>query len=176
MNTLYTRVLSFVIGPAKERQRKVAEDHASDGVPDKLARQMASLLLTRGGLDITDLSQLYRKDILETARMYSELTERLGVIWLNRSIEGLKVHGRWQAIARSNLRQEFYEVRRELSEGLMKKRGKSSLTERFETWLEVNADAVHKYDNMLADMKIRQSADFAALSVAAQELRKLTEQ
>jgi glutamate dehydrogenase len=175
MNTLYTRVASFVIGPAKERQRKVAEDHASDGVPNKLARQMASLLLTRGGLDITDLSQLYRKDILETARMYSELTERLGIIWLNRSIEGLKVQGRWQAIARSNLRQEFYEVRRELSEGLMKKRGKSSLTERFDAWLEVNAAGVQKYDNMLADMKIRQSADFAALSVAAQELRKLTD-
>ena len=173
MATLYNKSQSIVIGPAKDRQRTVIEDTVREGVPEKLSRRMAGLLLTRGGLDIADLSQSYRKDTLETAEMYSEMTDRLGIIWLSRSVENLRVRGRWQAMARSNLRQEFYELRRDLAERLMKKRGKGTLSQHFSRWLTTNAAGVSKFDAMLDDMKLRQQGDFAALSVAAQELRKL---
>ncbi|MBT8079801.1 MAG: NAD-glutamate dehydrogenase [Gammaproteobacteria bacterium] len=176
MSTLYSRSQSIVIGPAKDRQRNVVEENVRRGVPEKLARRMAGLLLTRGGLDIADLSQSYRKDAVETADMYSELTDRLGIIWLSRNVESLRVRGRWQAMARSNLRHEFYALRRDLSEKLMKKRGKGTLSEQFVRWLEANAPGIAKFDSMVDDMKLRQAHDFAALSVAAQELRKLIEQ
>jgi glutamate dehydrogenase len=84
------------------------------------------------------------------------------------------VQGRWQAIARSNLRDEFYQVRRELSAALLKRRSKSKPVEVFETWLEDNAAAVRKLDGILAEMKLRPEIDFATLSVASQELRRLT--
>ena len=135
-----------------------------------------ALLLTRGGLDIADLSQIYRKDVVETADMYSELTDRLGIIWLSRNVESLRVRGRWQAMARSNLRHEFYALRRDLAEKLMKKRGKGTLSEHFVRWLETNSSGIGKFDSMLEDMQLRRAHDFAALSVAAQELRKLIEQ
>ena len=51
----------------------------------------------------------------------------------------------------------------------------TGLRSRLRRWLDDNATSVSKFDSMLADMRIRQDADFAALSVAAQELRKLTE-
>jgi glutamate dehydrogenase len=110
---------------------------------------------------------------VETARMYSLLSDRLGLVWLHRSVENLAVEGRWQALARSNLRDEFYRIRRDLSSSLLRTRAKSDPEKLFEEWLTQNAAGVRKLDAILAEMKLRQEIDFATLSVAAQELRKL---
>jgi glutamate dehydrogenase len=136
---------------------------------------MAGLLLTRGGLDIADLANIHGKDVMETAKMYSVISDRLGFIWLNRCVEDLAVSGRWQAIARSNLRDEFYRVRRELSAALLQQKSTNKPVEVFESWLEENAAAVRKLDIIIAEMKLRPEIDFATLSVAAQELRRLTD-
>jgi glutamate dehydrogenase len=173
MSTVYSRVQSFVSNVSKERLKSLADEHMRRGTPEKLARKMAGLLLTRGGLDITDLANIHKKDITETARMYSKLSERLGFIWLNRSVEELAVQGRWQAIARSNLRDEFYRLRRDLSARLLKRRSKLKPIDLFEAWQEENAAAVRKLDAVIAEMRLRPEIDFATLSVAAQELRRL---
>jgi glutamate dehydrogenase len=173
MATIYARVFGIVIGPSKDRQRLVTAENVRLGVPDKLARKMAALLLTRGGLDISDLARIHNKDVVKTARMYSQLSDRLGLVWLHRSVESLAVEGRWQALARSNLRDEFYRIRRDLSASLLRAHGKSSPEELFEEWAARNAAGVRKLDSILEEMKLRQEIDFATLSVAAQELRKL---
>ncbi|MCI0516225.1 MAG: NAD-glutamate dehydrogenase [Woeseiaceae bacterium] len=173
MTTVYAKVQSFVSNVSKERLKAIADEHMQRGTPEKLARKMAGLLLTRGGLDIADLANIHKKDITETARMYSTLSERLGFIWLNRSVEDLAVQGRWQAIARSNLRDEFYRLRRELSASLLKRRSKLKPIDIFEAWLEENGAAVRQLDAVIAEMRLRPEIDFATLSVAAQELRRL---
>jgi glutamate dehydrogenase len=173
MTTIYSRVFSIVIGPSKDRQRLVAEENIELGVPEKLARKMAALLLTRGGLDIVDLAGQFREDVIETAKMYSALSDRLGLVWLHRSTENLSVDGRWQALARSNLRDEFYRIRRDLAAKLLRDRGKTGPERAFENWTHRNSAGIAKLDSILAEMKLHQRPDFATLSVAAQELRKL---
>jgi len=173
MATIYSRMFSFISAISKSRLKKVTEHHIQRGAPEKLARMMSALLLTRGGLDISDLANIHKKETVETAKMYSVMSDRLGFIWLNRCVEDLKVEGRWQALARSNLRDEFYQLRRDLVGLLLNSRSKKSPLELFETWLQKNSQAVRKFDLMLADMKLRKEIDFAMLSVAAQELRKL---
>lgn len=173
MATIYSRVFSIVLGPSKDRQRLVAEENIELGVPEKLARKMASLLLTRGALDIVDLAGQFRQDILETAKMYSALSARLGLVWLHRSTESLSVDGRWQALARSNLRDEFYRIRRDLAAKLLRGRGKAGPERAFDNWKHGNSAGIAKLDGILAEMKLRHRPDFATLSVAAQELRKL---
>ena len=145
------------------------------GVPEALARKMAALLLTRGGLDIADLARLHKKDNVETARMYAELSDRLGIIWMNRSVENLHVNGRWQANARSNLRDEFYRIRREIVIQLLSGRGRGTPLDHFERWMNRNAAAVRKFNAILGEMRLRNDIDFATLSVAALELRRLAE-
>ena len=174
MATIYSKAFSFVSGSTRKRLKRATADIAALGVPETLARKMSALLLTRGGLDISDLAQMQRKDVVQTARLYATLSERLGFIWLNRSIEDLEVEGRWQAAARSNLRDEFYRVRRGLAGDLLQSRSKLEPVQVFEKWLNKHAAAVRKLDTVLTEMKLRQDIDFATLSVAAQELRKLT--
>jgi len=174
LDTIYSRAMGIVIGPAKDRQKTSARDYETQGVPDKLARKMAALLLTRGGLDITDLANRHRKDLMETARMYSRVSDRLGVVWMNRGVEQLKVDGRWQALARSNLREDFYRIRREFAASLLAGRSRKNPEERFDAWLNENENAMRQFDQILTEMQLRRNVDFATLSVAAQELRKLT--
>jgi glutamate dehydrogenase len=173
LSTIYSRVFGIVTGTSRDRQKRVAEENIRLGVPEKLSRKMAALLLTRGGLDIADLARIYRKDVLETARMYTALSDQLGIIWLHRAVENLAVEGRWQALARSNLRDEFYRIRRDLAAALIRGRSKAGPEAMFERWMRKNQTGVRKLQSILAEMKLRQDVDFAVLSVASQELRKL---
>ena len=175
MSLIYARVLKIVVGPGRDRQVNAAEEYLRRGVPEKLAKRMASLLLTRGGLDIADLARRYRKDVFETARMYAEMSDRLGIIWMNRCVENLEVEGRWQALARSNLRDDFYRIRRDFAVSLLSGRSRKNPQEMFAAWLLGNSTAMRKFDSILAEMQLRSDVDFATLSVAAQELRKLTD-
>jgi glutamate dehydrogenase len=165
-------VFGIVTGTSRDRQKLVAEEHIRRGVPERLARRMAALLLTRGGLDIADLSRLQKKDVLETAKMYTALSDQLGIIWLHRAVEALPVEGRWQAMARSNLREEFYRIRRDLAATLLRGRSKDPV-ETFDRWMRKHRAGVQKLQSVLSEMKLRHEIDFAALSVASQELRKL---
>jgi glutamate dehydrogenase len=175
MAALYSRSLGILIGSSKDRQKSAASEYARLGVPEKLARHMSSLLLTRGGLDISDLANRYRKDILATGRMYSEMSDRLGIVWMNRCVESLEVEGRWQALARSNLRDDFYRIRRDFAVSLLSGRSRKTPEDIFQSWLNNNSTAMRKFDSILSEMQLRQDVDFATLSVASQELRKLTD-
>lgn len=173
MRTVYTRANSIVVGAGRERQRHAMQELLDKGVPENLAKKMAGLLLTRGGLDIADISATYKREPLETAKMYANLSQRLGVVWLHRCVENLEVEGRWQAIARGNLRDEFYAVRRELASHLLKTRSRMAPTRLFENWSQQNAASISKFDGILREMQLREEVDFATLSVAAQELRRI---
>lgn len=170
---VFGKVDDVVVGTGKERQEMAIQDLLERGVPDALARRMAGLLLTRGGLDIADIAALNNREVLDTAKMYANLSQRLGVVWLHRSVENLAVEGRWQAIARGNLRDEFYAVRRELAIKLLRGKSRKTAVELFEKWTEENAAGIAKFDAVLREMQLREEIDFATLSVAAQELRRL---
>ena len=175
MSVLYSKVLSILVGPARERQKNVAAEYIRQGVPEKLARMMAALLFTRGGLDIADIANRFNKDVVSTGRMYAEISDRLGIVWMNRCVENLEPEGRWQALARSNLRDDFYRIRRDFSFALFGGRSRKTPEEIFKNWLNDNSTSVRMFDSILAEMQLRQDVDFATLSVAAQELRKLTD-
>ena len=175
MATIYSRANRIVTGAGKERQKIAADDYIRSSVPEKLAKKMSGLLLTRGGLDIVDLANLHKKDPVETAKMYAKLSDRLGIIWMNRCVEDLEVEGRWQAIARSNLRDEFYRIRRDIVIDVLSARSRGIPEERFKRWMERNSLAIRKFDAILAEMRLKNDIDFATLSVAAQELRKLSD-
>jgi glutamate dehydrogenase len=175
MATIYARAPSIVYGAGKERQKNATAEYIRNGVPEKLARQMAALLLTRGALDIADLANLHKKDGVATAAMYAELSDRLGIVWMNYGVENLEVDGRWQAKARHNLRDEFYRIRRDIVIDVLTARVRGTPEEKFKRWMERNALAIRKFDTMLSEMRLRDQVDFETLSVAAQELRKLSD-
>jgi glutamate dehydrogenase len=87
--------------------------------------------------------------------------------------EDLVVEGRWQAKARSNLRDEFFRLRRHLAFQLLSARSKKNPGDVADAWLKKHATAVEHYKRTIEEMKLRDVIDFATLTVAAQELRNL---
>jgi len=170
MATVYTRTASVQSAAARQRHQDAVHRYLDMGVSETLADRMAALLLTRAALDIADLAVQYQRTVVETARLYSAFNEKLGVFWLHNGAEDLAVQGRWQSMARSNLRDDFYRVRRELAEQLLKKRSRKAMPELVESWLSARAQRVERIRAMIEEMKLRGDADFATLSVAAQEL------
>jgi glutamate dehydrogenase len=173
MTTVFTRTGSIMSTAARERHQNAAQAHMENGVSGKLANRMSALLLTRPALDMADLAASYKPDVIELAKLYAVTNEKLGIYWLHVCAEDLKVEGRWQAIARGKLRDEFFWMRRELAEQILRKRGKHDLTEAVDRWLTKRSTRVDRLTNMIEEMKLRGEIDFATLSVAASEFRDL---
>jgi glutamate dehydrogenase len=173
MTAVYARRSAMMSTSARIRHQNAADNFVATGVPEKLAYRMSRLLLTRAALDIADLASIYKRDVLETAKLYSAFNEHLGLYWMHTSVEDLEVEGRWQAMARSNLREEFYYLRRQLAAQLLAGRSKRDMAVRVDEWLQKHAHDVGHFKRMIEEMKLRSEIDFATLTVAAQELRNL---
>jgi len=175
MSTVYTRTGNLMSPTAKIRHQNAAKTYIEMGVPEKLAHRMSALLVTRPALDMADLAATYKPDVVDLVKLYAATNEKLGLYWLHVSAEDLEVGGRWQAIARGKLRDEFFWMRRELAEQIIRKRGKHSVAEAVDKWLQKRTTQVERFKNILEEMKLRDEIDFATLTVAASELRDLIE-
>jgi glutamate dehydrogenase len=173
MSRVYSRSASYFSRASRARHEHAETHYISMGVPEKLANRMSVLLLTRPALDMSDLAAARKRDVIDVARLYSTFNDALGLYWLHNQAEDLKVDGRWQAIARSNLRDEFFRLRRALAFKLITARSKKDPAHVANAWLEKNADSVQQFHRMIEEMKLRDEVDFATLTVAAQELRDL---
>ena len=159
---------------ARIRHEKAAAEYIEMGVSEQLANRMSSLLLTRVALDIADLSFACKRDVGETAKLYATFNQYLGMFWLHAGAEDLKVRGRWQAMARSNLREEFYRLRRDIAEPLLASRSKKPVEGAPGPVVEQERrDDIKRFRAMIDEVKLRASFDFATLSVAAQKLREI---
>ena len=170
---IYKRSSSLLSRAARARHENAERHYLSLGVPENLANRMSVLLLTRPALDMADLAAERKRDVLDATRLYSAFNDALNLHWLHNRAEDLKVSGRWQAMARSNLREEFYRLRRELAFSLLKPRSKRDTDAVANEWLKKNAAGVAAFNAMLEEMQRRDRVDFATLSVAAQTLRDL---
>ena len=175
MSRVYSRSSTYLSRASRARNEAAEQHYTSLGVPEKLVQQMALLLLTRPALDMADLAAERDRDVLDAARLYSTFNDELELHWLHNRAEDLQVDGRWQAIARSNLRDEFYRLRRKLAFELLSKRTTKKPSEIAAAWLKKHAVPVAEFKRMIEEMKLRDDVDFATLTVAAQELRELIE-
>ncbi len=173
MSRVYGRSSTYLSKSSRVRHDNAERAWIEMGAPEALANRMSLLLLTRAALDIADLAAERGRDALDTARLYSVCNDALSLHTLHNYAEDLRVDGRWQAMARSNLRDEFYSIRRALASQLLTRRSKRRPGDVARTWLDKHAVDVDKFLHMLEEMKLRGDIDFATLSVAAQELRDL---
>jgi len=173
MNRVYSRSATYVSRATRARMQESERRWLQMGVPEELAKRVALLILTRPALDIVDIAAERRRDVIDSARLYARLNDALQLFWLHNSAEDLKVQGRWQAMARSNLRDEIYRIRRDIGLRLLTPRGKRDPRQIVDQWLAKREGEVGRYLHMLDEMKLRK-VDFATLSVAAQELRNLS--
>jgi glutamate dehydrogenase len=106
--------------------------------------------------------------------VYYELGHGIRIDWLIEAIEALRVEGRWQALARGTLRAGAHEVQRRLfEEALANGEPGDPPGDRLRAWLEARAAAVGRAQRSMTEIQVSGTRDFATLSVALEELRRL---
>jgi glutamate dehydrogenase len=143
-------------------------------VPEVLSRRMASLAALRSGPDLVDISDQTGVAIEAAATVYFKVGTALSLDWLREQIETLGVEGHWQAVARSTLRDNIYDLQRKLCLQVLGKSRKPGAGI-VESWLAQKSGAVEHVRQTINDMRGLPQMDFATLSVALQSVRAMAE-
>ncbi|MDY6948129.1 MAG: NAD-glutamate dehydrogenase, partial [Pseudomonadota bacterium] len=155
--------------------------YVAAAVPDKLARRMASLTALRSGPDLVEISEQTGLPLERAATLYFDVGSALSLDWIREQVEILGVEGHWQAVARTTLRDNVYNLQRALSlqviaESKRSQTGaKTAPAEVLEGWITRHRAAVDYLRHTVSDMRALPAMDFATLSVALQAVRRMTE-
>ncbi|MGH8456687.1 MAG: NAD-glutamate dehydrogenase, partial [Stenotrophobium sp.] len=156
----------------REDWDRAAATMEKDGVPAELARRVANTKVLGSALDIAELSESGGVALAQAAEVYFRIGERFQLTWLYAAIVNLPVSGRWQALARTNLRDDVYRIQRMVSGRVLLHAG-ATVAERFDAWIAANARRVKFALDRVQELQTSGSVDFPGLAVAARELRKL---
>jgi glutamate dehydrogenase len=158
--------------------RQVFEGRVRDlegaGVPSELARRVAGTPSMVSLFDIVEVSATTRHPLEAVMRVYFRLGSKLELNWLRDRIIELPRTNRWQALARAALRDDLYNLYRELTHKVLDTVGPAGDGEAaIETWSHQNAAAIERALTMISEIKASRSYDMTTLPVALREERNL---
>ncbi|HET7921789.1 MAG TPA: NAD-glutamate dehydrogenase, partial [Gammaproteobacteria bacterium] len=160
-----------------EIYHRTIQQYTDVGVPEALARRIASHPLLFTAFDLVDVSAERKLPIEVVGRVYFHIGRELELDWLRDQITQLNVEGHWQAVARGTLRDDLYSQQRVLTSQALAKAGDArGAMDQLDAWFKERHNRIQHAQRVLNDMKTAGISDFPSLSVAMQEIRKLARQ
>ncbi|ODR05650.1 NAD-glutamate dehydrogenase [Mycolicibacillus koreensis] len=154
-------------------------EYTAEGVPADLARDIAIGLYRYSLLDVIDVADIVERDPVEVADTYFALMDRLGTDGLLTAVAGLPRDDRWRSLARLALRDDIYSSLKSLCiDVLAVGEPDEDGTTKIEEWEHINGSRVRRAQRTLAEITESYSSedlDLAALSVAARQIRSMTQ-
>jgi glutamate dehydrogenase len=153
--------------------RRAAElEHAA--VPAELARRTAAMPSMLALFDIVEVASATKHDDDDVVRVYFRLGSRLELNWLRDRIIELPRASRWQALARAALRDDLFNLYRELTRKVLDAGGAQDGSEAaIDAWSERNAAALERSLGIVNDIRASRIYDMTTLPVALREIRSL---
>lgn len=153
--------------------------YIQDGIPEKLADQIALMPVLSSACDIIRISSEQNTDLKNTAATYFKLGERFHIDWLRNKVEYLPNDDYWHAEVTNGLTEQLYSsqagmtvrILRDLN-GSSKKvpKGKSLV----DLWVDDHAQSLKQLDSLFVDLRRAGTVDLTMLIVAEQRLRGLS--
>jgi glutamate dehydrogenase len=144
-------------------------------VPEALAKRMASLAALRSGPDLVEIAESAKLPVTAAARVYFGVGTALQLDWIREQIESLGVEGHWQAVARTTLRDNIYNLQRVLCMQVLNEARQRAPEQALQAWVARHQKAVDYLRQTVNDMRSLPEMDFATLSVALQAVRRMAE-
>ena len=167
------RVSEMVQGAAREDIAQRTSALAADGVPEPLAKRIASIEALTGALDIVEIATSLGQDVLDVAAVYYQLGGRLGLDAIARRVETLPAEGHWQTLAKNALRDDLADLQRILARDVAAMPAAGDPAQRIAAWEKGNAPSRARASSVVQDVGGSGTPDLAMLSVALRELRNL---
>jgi glutamate dehydrogenase len=140
------------------------------GASTELAARVAALDLLPAALDVTTLATGRATDVGTVARVYFALDEQLGLGTLRERIVALPRNDRWDALARSALRDDLAGEHRALTAAVL---ATPDSEDHVHAWSVRNEPAIRQHLATLRDVEDGGQSTIASLSVVLRGLRSL---
>jgi glutamate dehydrogenase len=143
------------------------------GVPASLASRVAAMPSMPFAFDIVAIAADTGRTLQDAMTAYFRLGDQLELSWLRERIIDLPRANRWQALARSALREDLLGLYRKLTSAVLRAGGPVPTEQAIEQWKELNGPSVERWLATLAEIRASRTYDTMTLPVALRELRRL---
>jgi glutamate dehydrogenase len=154
-------------------QAKVQELEAA-GVPHELARRVAAMPTEPAAFDVVTVATDGGHELTAVTKAYFRIGARLELNWLRDRIVELPRANRWQALARTALREELLGAQRELTREILEATvGAADTDQAIDRWSATHQAGVERLLQTLAEIRASGTYDTTTLAVALREVRGL---
>jgi glutamate dehydrogenase len=143
------------------------------GAPEPLARRVASMQALLYVFDIVVEAASTERPQDQVMDAYFDIGARLGLDWLRDRIFELPRDDRWQALARTALRDDLYRLHRSLIRDVFAVAAQDGDQLPVDAWLDHNRASVDRALTVLADVRASREYDTTTLPVALREFKNL---
>jgi len=173
LRTLFSQVVTTEIAAPLDNQ---TEAYVKSGVPEDLARQVASLVVQASANDISRIAGRTGQTIDLVAHLYFMVSGRFGLNVLRSSAESLAAASRWHRQANDALIEDLYNRQAALTESIAIAAGERTAEDALSAWMETKRRTVEQTDQLLVELKVAEKLDLAMLTVASHQLRALMDE
>ena len=157
----------------RDEHEHAARRLVAEGVPVEIARRHAFQSELVHGPDIIAVAHATGRSVLEVARGFFLLGERLELDWLEQQLEEMPATTRWQRWAQQSMEDDLFNIRRQLAETALAECGPLPIDEAIEKFLESRADTYGRLQRFMKGLSVDGVTDIAPLTVALRQIRAL---
>jgi len=145
-------------------------------LPADLAEELVNKITLASAFDIIEIKSRLYSDIVDVAKLFYALSERLQFPWIRDAISRTIVRNHWNNLAILNLRNDLHANQHNLTELVLQiVDNKHHTNKAMSIWEAHHAVALQRYDSILNEFSAMRTCDFPTLSVAIAEVRRLVQ-
>ncbi len=176
MKQLFDVPSDVLRGRAAEQYQSLHDHYIEVGVDEELADLVARTTQAYTALGIIQVGQESDLPLVEVARYYFLVGERLELDWFVSQILSANVESEWQALARDTYLEDQEWQHRTLTMGVLAHRQEDgNLLATIESWEKEQALLLRRWREMLAELHAMEAPDFSMFAVANRELLDLAQ-
>jgi glutamate dehydrogenase len=171
---LSEHLTNFLDDAGREGLGHVVSYYLDQGVPEKLAKQIASCNALFTAFDITEAAHKDQLDLAETAKTYYRLGQQLELNTLRDLMNAYPIDNTWDELARAGFRDDIDRVQRKLTARLLTRKAtdlkRKNLDDCIHAWIHRHAFLTGRWKTLLAELKASEVVGFVKYSVVLREL------
>jgi glutamate dehydrogenase len=142
-------------------------------VPDDIARRHAFQRALRHGPDIVAVANDGGRDVIDVARAFFDLGERLGLEWLEQQVLALPAGTRVQRWAQQALLDDVIDARRVLAGKALEESPGAEPAAAVDAFLDAREAPLRRLSSVARALRAEGDGDLAGLTLAIRHLRGL---
>lgn len=167
---------SILFGQEKKATTSYINKLTTENIPLEFATRVASCRSYYAMLNIIEAAISNSVDVVEVAKIYFTLMDKLDLIWFREKINDYPVDNHWAVLARSAYKGDLDVLQRAITVNVLKMSSKSKkLEDRINDWFSNNKAQVLHWKTILGELRSTSTNEFSMLTVAMRELLELTQ-